>query len=170
MVPAAPMRKMVSILPASRQIFFRLHWSSSRGMPMGTMTPQTMSSYSTLWMGRMPILAMTMARISAMTEPDILAAQRYFCSKKIAKATDTHITPSRPQVSSGWIRVRPSRFSINDICFLLYEWESRRRRIPAACKYIIPEAPGAVNARNLKILCRNPYKDSSSSKETRSTC
>ena len=95
---------------------------------------------------------------------------RYFCSKKIARATDTHITPSRPQVSSGWIKVRPSRFSINDICFLLCEWESRRRRIPAACKYIIPEAPGTVNARNLKILCRNSYKDSSSSKETRSTC
>ena len=46
------------------------------------------------------MLAMAIASTRAMMQPDTRDAQLYFCSSQMASATDTHITPSRPQVSS----------------------------------------------------------------------
>ena len=86
---------------------------------MGQMTPQTISSYRTLWMGMIPMFAMTMARIRAMIAPDTLDAQLYFCSSQMDRATEIHMTPSRPQVSSAAISVWPSNVSNNILSFLL---------------------------------------------------
>ena len=110
-VPTAPMIHTINIRPVSFQMRLRLHCSSNRGMPIGTMTPQTISSYSTLLVGMMPTLARIMAMIRAMMAPEILEAHLYFCSRKIEKATARHMTPRRPQVLSAAISdSRPSRF------------------------------------------------------------
>ena len=67
---------------------------------MGTTTPHTMSSYSRQLVGMTPVLASTMASTMAMMEPETREAHRYLCSSQTARATQTHITPSSPQMSS----------------------------------------------------------------------
>ena len=44
-------------------------------------------------------------------EPETRDAHWYFCSRPIARATDTHMTPSRPQTLSASIRGWPSHIS-----------------------------------------------------------
>ena len=80
---------------------------------MGQMTPQTISSYNAQLVGITPMFAMTMAKIRAMIAPETLEAHRYFCSNQIDRATEIHMTPKRPQVSSAAIRVRPINASNN---------------------------------------------------------
>ena len=48
---------------------------------MGTITPHTMSSYSTQLVGMIPRFPIAIASSSAMMQPVALAAQRYRCSR-----------------------------------------------------------------------------------------
>ena len=63
------------------------------------------SSYRVLLIGIIPRFDSTSAIISAMIAPEILEAQAYFCSKKIAVATDATRMNNSVHVSSAATRV-----------------------------------------------------------------
>ena len=105
----------MSMRPVSFQTRLRLHCRSSSGIAIGTITPQTISSYSAELVGITPRFASTMAMISAMMAPETLEAHWYFCSRKMDSATPIHMTPIRPQMLSAVISVWPKSFSNNVI-------------------------------------------------------
>ena len=91
--------------PVSFQILLILHCSNSSGILIGTVNPHIMSSYITQDEGIIARLDAISEKISAMIAPEILDAQSYFCSRKIATAKAKYIKTIKAQLSSGAISV-----------------------------------------------------------------